>query len=138
MSTVPRPQISAWAPSPTRRVGRFGGSVSGTVSMCPAITTRRERPRCVRATIALPSRTTSRCASGRSAASIASARAFSSPLTDGTSHTARKSAVRSPSRSSRIAGGDDTVGVVWSEVWSGVSSLVTRRPYPDGSPSGRE
>ena len=45
MSTVPRPHSS----SPTRRVGRLGTGVSGTVSMCPARTTRSARPSVVRA-----------------------------------------------------------------------------------------
>ena len=68
-----RPCRGRAARSPSRRVGRFGGSVSGTVSMWPARTTRSGRPSSVRATTVLPSRVTSRWARRRSAASIASA-----------------------------------------------------------------
>ncbi len=54
--------------SPSLRTGRL--SLSGTVSMCPAITTRSSRPRSVRATRLLPCRVTSRWSSPRSASSI--------------------------------------------------------------------
>ena len=57
--------------SSSRRAGRL--SLSGTVSMCPAITTRSSRPWWVRATTVCPKRCTSRWSSPRRAASTASA-----------------------------------------------------------------
>ena len=72
----------------------------GTVSMCPARTTRCGRPRSVRATMELPSRSTVRWGSARSAVSIASARLPSSPLTEGMSTMLAVSAAASADRSS--------------------------------------
>src|SRR4051794_22703182 len=83
MSQVPRPNSR----SPSYQVGRFGVAASGTVSRCPASTTRSSRPSSVRATTASPNRLTARCGSGCSAASTASAMVRSSPLTDSMSHS---------------------------------------------------
>src|SRR5674476_1536941 len=98
MSHVPRPYTRS-SPSTTWRVlGRL--PATGTVSRCPAITTRSARPRFVRATSASPSRMTSRCGSARKAPSTRSASAFSLPLTDSTSVMARNRSTRSPVSSS--------------------------------------
>src|SRR6266511_850749 len=90
MSQAPRP----YSRSSTSLDGRL--PASGTVSRCPAITTRWDRPSCVRAVTVSPSRSTVRCGSGRNASSTASAIARSAPLTDGMSTSCASS--RGPSR----------------------------------------
>src|SRR5674476_747883 len=80
MSHVPRPYTRSSESTTWRELGRL--PATGTVSRCPAITTRSARPRLVRATSASPSRMTSRCGNARSASSTRSASAFSLPLTD--------------------------------------------------------
>ncbi len=65
MSQLPQP----YSIPPSARAGRL--PAIGTVSMCPASTTRSGRPSVVRATTALPSRCTSRYGMACSAAVIA-------------------------------------------------------------------
>src|SRR4051812_8839701 len=94
MSLVPQPNSR----SPSRVLGTL--SAIGTVSRCPARTTRLGRSRLVRARTALPTRSTSRPPSPRSAVSTASARTSSVPETDGMSTSARVSVRTSAARSS--------------------------------------
>ena len=63
------------SPTAGRRASSREGRLSaiGTVSRCPASTTRSARPSRVRATTASPSRSTVRCGSARSASSTRSA-----------------------------------------------------------------
>jgi 2,3,4,5-tetrahydropyridine-2-carboxylate N-succinyltransferase len=105
MSQVPRPCTTRSSPSPVVREGTF--PAIGTVSVCPASTTRSARPSCVRATRTSPSRISSRWSSGESAAWIASVIRPSSPLTDGVSTSATSRSVRSPARSSSGRGEGD-------------------------------
>src|SRR5664279_2085944 len=98
MSHVPRPYTRSSESTTSRELGRL--PATGTVSRCPAITTRSARPRLVRATSASPSRMTSRCGNARSASSTRSASAFSLPLTDSTSVMSRNRSTRSPVSSS--------------------------------------
>src|SRR5664280_511261 len=98
MSHVPRPYTRSSESTTWRVLGKL--PATGTVSRCPAITTRSARPRLVRATSASPSRMTSRCGNARSASSTRSASAFSLPLTDSTSVMSRNRSTRSPVSSS--------------------------------------
>src|SRR5258705_5561853 len=94
MSEVPRPCSS----SPSSLLGRL--SAAGTVSVCPASSTREERPRFVRASTALPLRTISKpAACSRSAASISSAMRCSCRDSLGMSTSAAVSATGSPRKS---------------------------------------
>src|SRR5579875_687160 len=93
--------------SPSRRLGRL--SATGTVSRCPAMTTRRGRPRRVRAMTASPSRSTSRWDTPRSAASTSSASRVSLPDTDWMSIMAAVSASPGIVGSSTQAGYDARV-----------------------------
>lgn len=70
-------------------------SASGTVSRCPARTTRWSRPSSVRAITVCPIRSTRRCAQARRTSSTASAISFSLPETDSMSTSARVSATAS-------------------------------------------
>ncbi len=79
---------------PSTRLGTL--PAIGTVSMWPATTTRSAWGlRKVRATTLLPWRSTVRWGSRRSAASISSARAFSSPLSEAMSTNSAVSAFTS-------------------------------------------
>src|SRR5918999_394271 len=97
MSVVPHP----YSRSPATWDGRL--PLTGTVSMCPAITTRSDLPSDVRAITASPSRSTVRWGSTASASCIASASAFSLPLTDSISTIAAVNAAASDHRSSRMS-----------------------------------
>src|SRR5512133_2002740 len=98
MSLVPHP-YSRCTPSTSRSSeGRL--SAIGTVSRCPASTTRVGRSSVVRASTVSPTRSTSRPPRPRSAASTASASGPSPPDTDGASTSARVSARTSVERSS--------------------------------------
>src|SRR5690606_32302666 len=112
MSTVPRPHSTSWPSTVRSSVGRL--PCTGTVSMCPATTTRRERPRWVRATTASPSRRTSRCGRPASAASTASASCPSAPETEGMSHSARVRSTTSTVCRSGRRGGPAEVGTARS------------------------
>src|SRR5579859_7096663 len=98
MSEVPQPYSSP----PSTRDGRL--PATGTVSMCPASATRYGRPRSVRATTALPSRSTNRWPRARSAASMASASGPSEPLTDSMSTSCAVSSDALSDRSSFTPG----------------------------------
>src|SRR5690554_5236115 len=82
----------------SKRVGRL--SLRGTVSICPAITTRWACPRLVRAITASPSRMTSRCEHPARLFSIASAIAASLPETDSMSQRWRVISMEDADRSS--------------------------------------
>src|SRR3984893_3456664 len=112
MSTVPQPCSS----SPSRRLGRL--PAMGTVSRCPASSTRDGLSRCVRASTALPSRRTSKpSACPCSAASTSSAMRASRRDSLGMSTSAAASALGSL-RKSRPTGLKASRPVRWSPVTS--------------------
>src|SRR5262245_39427143 len=151
MSEVPQPCSSP----PSRMLGTL--SAIGTVSVWPASSTRDGRPRFVRASTALPLRTTSKpevCS--RRAASISSAMRCSSHDSLGMSTSAAVSATGSPRKSSdeplgrgaedaatgleasRVAFGDVTsaAGVGLATIAADGSVLDTWFPQPELSADG--
>src|SRR5690242_12637026 len=135
MSEVPQPCNSP----PSIRLGRL--SAIGTVSVWPASKTRAGRPSEVRASTALPWRTTSKpVVCSRSAASISSAMRCSSRDSLGMSTSAAVSATGSPCKSrptglevSRVAFGDVTSasGVGLATIAADGSVLDTWFPAPE-------
>src|SRR3954470_10050197 len=129
MSLVPQPRSR----SPSRVLGTL--SAIGTVSRWPARTTRPGRSRSVRASTALPTRSTSRPPSPRSAVSTASARRSSDPDTDGMSTSARVSARTSAERSrcGRVPTTAEPTGAV--RVRPGRRGSVASCPVTNAAPS---
>src|SRR6478609_1838920 len=135
MSEVPQPCSSP----PSNLLGRL--SAIGTVSVCPASSTREGRPWLVRASTASPLRMTSKPgACSRSAASISSAMRRSWRDSLGMSTSAAVSATGSPCKSrptafevSRVAFGDVTsaAGVGLATIAADGSVLDTWFPQPE-------
>ena len=92
----------------SNRVGTL--PLIGTVSMWPEITTRRARPRLVRAIMASPSRMTSRWSNPASDSSMASAMVASSPETDSMSQSCLVRSIDDADRR-RTGGAAETVGI---------------------------